>query len=183
MNKPDLFSVPRRFDLFTVLVAAAGFAVLFTGMRLLDFPPQMMGVVGGSFIAVAIGQALAPQRVGPRWGSVIGAIAYCCVVTVSVGVDHWWQGMTMTLWQVFVRTMLIGLLYGVFTGYLVGVLVAGVFLVSYHLHERFSQPVTSTGSTRQESSPWDETEEPPASNNSAGPPIQNPTEPLAGKPS
>lgn len=185
VTKPDLFSVPRRFDLFTVLVAAAGFAVLFTGMRLLDFPPAMMGVTGGLFIAVAIGQALTPAKYGPRLGSLAAAVAYWCVVIAYIIVSEQRRRGITSAGRLFVETILsipLGAIYGLLSGYVVGVLVASVFLVSYHLRERFSLPAANAETARHELSPWDETEDPPKPNIIPAPHTQNPTDPLAGKP-
>jgi hypothetical protein len=175
MPKPDLFSVPRRFDLFTVLVAAAGFAVLFTAMRLLDFRPATMAVLAGLFAVVAFAQAVTHGRFSPRHASMDVTVIYFMILA---GAEVLLYGRGNVVIGVF-----FSLILGLIVGYLVGVLVAGVFLVSYHLRERFNRPIENASASRQEHSPWDETEETPTSNTSVAQPSKNPTKPLAGKPS
>src|SRR5687768_3346239 len=131
--EPELFSVPRRFDLATILVATTAAAVMFAAMSLANFSATSFGLVAGLFAIVAVGQALG-QAFGtkrPRLASILAAICYWTAF-----------GAVVTLWtERGQREPLLAILcwgvgavvYGVITGYIVGVLVAGVFLASHRL--------------------------------------------------
>jgi hypothetical protein len=89
MDKPDIFSVPRRFDMATILVAMTGAVVLFTALLLLNpalkLSPAAMGAIGGMFVVVALGQAIAIRWKNPRLASVIaGGIYWLVVVSIFV---------------------------------------------------------------------------------------------------
>lgn len=159
MAAPDLFSAPRRFDLFTILVAAAAYAVLFTGLRLLGAPPLVLGIIGGLFAVVAIGQGLTHGRMSPRRASIYAAMlfwtAFLVLMTVRAAIDFGPAPMA----GVLISGLFGVVVYGLITGYFVGVLVGGVFLVSYHLRTWFARSASGEESDAapQDSSPWDET--------------------------
>jgi hypothetical protein len=164
---PDLFSAPRRFDLFTVLVAAAAYAVLFTIMRLLNFPVGAMAFIGGLCAAIAAGQALGEGRLSPRLASVFAAMIFWIIVAVVDVAVAWYSGTSDGELAARVAVAVIsGIVWGVVSGYLVGVLVAGVFLVSFHLREGFAsrRSRASVANRDQDLSPWDESPQSPPAN-------------------
>lgn len=175
---PNLFSAPRRFDLFTVLVAAAAYAVLFTVMRLLDFPTGVMGFVGGLFAVVAAEQALGEGRISPRHASVFAAMLFWIAVRVGGVAVEWYSGVGRgePAAPRIVIAVLGGILSGLLTGYIVGVLVAGVFLASFYLREGFvsRQSRVDDAHHDQDASPWDESMEITPANRSIGVPAENP---------
>lgn len=156
MPAPDLFSVPRRFDLATVLVAMLGFAILFAVLRFLDATPRMMAVFGGLFATVGFGQWTAARRGRPRQASIVAAglfwFAYYAWL-MFMGRD---QAFATLGFAAFVAA-----LYSIPTGYLAGTLVGGVFLVSHHLreHDALRRREASADHPRADS-PWDEPTEP-----------------------
>jgi hypothetical protein len=159
MPAPDLFSVPRRFDLITVLVATTGYALLFTGMRLLDFSAEALGVAGVLFAFVAAGQAATDGRMSPRTASTYAAVVFWCLFFVYAGVAWGQDERAPHLIVSVVLHLVLAICYGVLTGYFVGVLAAGVFLVSYHVREKLAfvaRRRADAAETLQESSPWDE---------------------------
>jgi hypothetical protein len=128
---PDVFSVSRRFDMATVLVAMLGYSLLFGGMRMLDAPPVMIAVFGAFFAFIAIGQAVAISSGRPREASIIaGAIFWFLGVAVVVASDLPFLNPCAILGMLIFATMA-----GPITGYLAGALVGGVFLVSHYLRE------------------------------------------------
>ncbi len=161
MPAPDLFSVPRRFDLFTLLVATAACAAAFGFLRFFNASPALLMVAGGLFATVAAGQALGGDRVGPRGASILGATLFWAVFMaywffVEIPPRGSWPGMGFFLAATVAA-------YGVVTGYLAGVLVAGVFLVSFYLRAYFAgvgEPQESA-LVHEEISPWDQPEEAP----------------------
>lgn len=152
MPAPDLFSVPRRFDLATVLVAMLGFALLFAGMRSLDMPPAAMAVLGGLFVAVAFGQWVANRRGRPREASIVAAGFYWFAFNAWLMHGEGEHGFVVLLFAVFASAI-----YSFPTGYLVGTLVGGVFLVSHHLREHgLLRRRDASADHPHAESPWDE---------------------------
>ena len=146
---PDVFSVSRRFDMATVLVAMLGYSLLFGAMRMLDAPPMMIAVFGGFFAFIAIGQAVAISTGGPREASIVaGTIFWLVGVAVAV-VRLGFPGPCEVLGMLIFATMA-----GPITGYLAGALVGGVFLVSHYLREAdlLRRRVPQSGS--DDDSPW-----------------------------
>ena len=126
---PDIFSVSRRFDIATVLVAMFGYAVLFAGLRLIpDFPPAAMGLIGAFFAVIAVGQAVAIRWNSPRAASIVaGAVFWLAVYFIASAT--YLDGCAAC------GLLMAALIFGPITGYLAGTLVGGVFLISHHLRE------------------------------------------------
>lgn len=117
----------------TVLVAMLGYALLFTGLRLLSevahFPPAAIGVVGIFFAFVAVGQAVAIPWNSPRTASAVAGVVFwsaSAVIAVLSGSEGPCDACAM---------LVTAAVFGPLTGYLAGALVGGVFLVSHHLRE------------------------------------------------
>lgn len=154
MEKPDVFSVPRRFDLATVLVAMSAFAALFSGLLLLDAQPEVLAICGGYLFAVAAGQGIAAKWNRPRTASMLVGI----LLSFAIGmlqVLTWRHG---GLWPIQVIGMAFSsVIWGGLTGYLAGALVGGVFLVSHYLREWLMAGKRTAVAERPESeSPWEE---------------------------
>ena len=122
-----LHSVPRRFDLATILVVTIAYALLFAGLRSLRFPPFAFVVVVGFISCVGIGQALLLGGKKPRISSVLVGIV--CFVGTSV-----FYAMSSGWAQFDVRFVALGVLWpaisGAISGYVAGVAVGSVFLIS-----------------------------------------------------
>jgi hypothetical protein len=159
MSAPNLFSAPRRFDLFTVLVASAAYAVLFAGMKLLNFPAGAIGAAGALFAIVAVGQAMADGRTSPRRASLYAATLYWICALVLMHIFTLQRGLELhpSAIRLILGSLFVAIVYGLISGYLVGTLVAGVFLISYFLRtalmQRWKRPESAAGLN---SSPWDE---------------------------
>jgi hypothetical protein len=154
MPKPDVFSVPRRFDLATVLVAMFCFAALFAGLRLMGAPPSLLAIFGGLVVAVAIGQGVAAKRNCPRKASMAAGIVYWLGLAAVIILIESPRG----AWPcAIISTTISSLIWGALTGYLSGALVGGVFLVSHHLRETWGvgRRRTAASDSRGESL-WDE---------------------------
>ena len=125
---PEVFSVPRRFDLATVLVAMLAYAVLFAVLHAPGVPRGVIGFVGLFFAVVAVGQAVAIRWQSPRLASMIAATLFWLVLG-GVALGRGGGGC-----EVCGVGMMAGVV-GPITGYLGGALVGGVFLVSHYLRE------------------------------------------------
>jgi hypothetical protein len=153
MPAPDIFSVPRRFDMATLLVAMTGFSLLFAFMYLIEPFTQAgaagMAVISGLFIAVTIGQALVIKGGDPRMASIIAGGVYwvfaAIVLASSLGPNRADACILTT-----------AVIIGPVTGYLAGTLVGGVFLVAYHLREHGFLKKRTPAHDPSDNSPWDD---------------------------
>src|SRR5262245_51434298 len=80
MVDSKLYSVPRRFDLVTIVVATGACALLFATMRALNSRALVFAYVGGLFATVAIAQAVFPKS--PRAASMIASAVYCITIGI-----------------------------------------------------------------------------------------------------
>jgi hypothetical protein len=151
---PEVFSVPRRFDLATVLVAMLAYAVLFAVLHAPGVPRGVIGFVGLFFAVVAVGQAVAIRWQSPRLASMLAATLFWLVVG---GVALGTRGGGCEACGVGMMAAVVGPI----TGYLGGALVGGVFLVSHYLRESKWLGRQSADSTLGEpASPWSDDLEP-----------------------
>jgi hypothetical protein len=156
MAKPDVFSVPRRFDLATVLVAMAAFSLLFAGLLLLDAPPSVLAYLGGFLALVAAAQWIASNWNRPRTASVVAGILIYWVAGVA---ETLLMSPRMGLPQLIAIQLVSATLAGSIAGYLGGVLVGGIFLVSHYLREWLKLGRHACIEESQESeSPWEDEE-------------------------
>lgn len=154
MEKPDVFSVPRRFDLATVLVAMFCFAAMFAGLRMLDASPSILAFFGGFLALVAAAQWIASKWNRPRTASVVAGILIYWVVGVAEALlmpPH------IGLPQLIAIQLISGTLSGSIAGYLGGTLVGGIFLVSHYLRQWMGHGKGDSVAKPPESeSPWEE---------------------------
>jgi hypothetical protein len=130
-----LYSAPRRFDLFTIMIVTAAYAVLLSGMSALRFPPVHSCYVAVFITMVAVGQALLSGLSMPRAVSVYtGMIAYfLCTISYAFVEPRF------DLFEMIPIAIFLSLLFGGILGYLAGVLVGGVFLVADVLRQRYGR--------------------------------------------
>ncbi len=133
MEKPNVFSVPRRFDLATVLVAMSAFAILFAGLLLLNAPPSVLAFLGGFLAVVAAAQWIGNKWNRPRTASIVAGILIYWVAGVAEA--YFLPTPRMRFPQLIVILFVSGTISGALAGYLGGALVGGVFLVSHYLRE------------------------------------------------
>ena len=126
MESPNLFSVPRRFDLASVLVVTSAYAVLFAGMRLLNFSWLVFGSIAALLTFVAICQPLFWGGTKPREASGLAGFIFWGVWLIAVALPSE-RRFTMLCVGLFLSVS------GGLSGYLAGVMVAGVFLVAHYL--------------------------------------------------
>lgn len=128
---PDvrLHSVPRRFDLTTVLVVTLAYSLLFGGLRLLRLRPMAVGEVAGFVTCVAIGQALLFGGKKPRLSSVLVGVICLLGIYLVYALTR-----DASLFEFHHRVLLIWLsiaIAGAISGYFAGVAIGLVFLVSH----------------------------------------------------
>jgi hypothetical protein len=154
MARPDVFSVPRRFDLATLLVAMAAFAALFGTLLMMNAPPDMLAFLGGLFALVAAAQWLAAKWNCPRTASAIAGILFYWAAYIAEALSHSRNWINDVVIQ-----MIPAALVGSVGGYVAGALVGGIFLASHYLREWLGRGERSGMSKSAESeSPWEASE-------------------------
>jgi putative addiction module component (TIGR02574 family) len=157
-NYPDplkptikLYSAPRRFDLFTIMIVTAAYAVLLSGMNALRFPPIVSFFVAAFITMVGIGQAALFGGRQPRLASAVsGAVAYfLCWLFFALMNPRW------DIAFMIIPGLLLSAIAGSPLGYLAGVLVGGVFLVADVLRQRYGKETVDDGSARANPSRFD----------------------------
>ncbi len=123
-----VYSVPRRYDLATMFVVSTAYAVLFAGMRMLEWPMEMSLTTGLFITLVGLGQALLFGGKSPRLASVVVGYAF--------GVGGYlfivWEDAGYVPAEYFFGSLLVGL-WWLPLGYLAGVLIGSVFMAAEKL--------------------------------------------------
>jgi hypothetical protein len=120
-----VYSVPRRYDIATLLAVTLAYALLFGMTRLFQWQPVDSLVVAGFLTAVGVGQAVLFHGKSPRAASaIVGAFLHAAPVLAMAVIQ---PGSPFDLILIFT----ICLVQGAIFGYVAGVLVAGVFLVAH----------------------------------------------------
>jgi hypothetical protein len=121
-NSPTVYSVPRRYDLATLIVVTVVFSVLFAGLKLLKAKPDAFLLIVGFVVVVGLSQAILPKA--PRVASVAAGSGFF-VIALIVGVVM--EGMSVRLLNDEIPVFaFLGAIYG----YLGGTLIGGVFLAA-----------------------------------------------------
>jgi hypothetical protein len=129
-----IYSAPRRFDLATIFVVTAAYAILLGTLSACGFLPVVSLCVAGFITGVGIGQAALFRGQKPRLASTIaGGICFSFILGGFFIAEQLQVPVIL-----FVPVVLIyGVILGVPLGYVAGVLVGGVFLVADVLRRRF----------------------------------------------
>lgn len=139
-SRPKVYSAPRRFDLTTILVVTAGYAVLFGSLKMLfNALGETAGVaivVGGFVTAVGIGQAMLFRGRKPRTASIMVGAVLCSIIMVGMML---WSNPRRLPGSMLPFILVYGAIGGIIYGYLAGVLVGGVFLVADLFRRRFKR--------------------------------------------
>lgn len=115
----------------TILVAMAGYALLFSSLRLLGASPRLIAAGGALIALVALAQVIAIRWGVPRAASIIAGVVFWIAVVVWLAVA---DGAPVHAVAVAVA-MIVVILLGPLSGYVAGVLVGSVFLIAHHLRE------------------------------------------------
>ena len=128
----DLYSAPRRFDLATMLVVTTAFAILFAGMKALDFPVEPFVYFAGLVTTVGIAQSLTYRHYSPRMVSIVVGILYYQLFGIFL-----FLAADRALPDIFVviTGLMCSAILGPIQGYIAGVLVGGTFLAAEVLRE------------------------------------------------
>jgi hypothetical protein len=155
-SRPKVYSAPRRFDLTTILVVTAGYAVLFGGLKMIfSSLGETSGVaitIGGFVTAVGIGQALLYGGRKPRTASIMVGAVLSSIIMVGFSLWSTRRGMTGSMLPFIV---VYGAVSGIIYGYLAGVLVGGVFLVADLVRRRFKRVSVDAANDAPAASPFD----------------------------
>jgi hypothetical protein len=120
--------VPRRFGIGTLLLITAMYAVLFAVLRVFHAPPFVFVEIAGFFTAVGLGQMFLFKGQRPRRASVIVGVGFYVAMSIFFWVDNRLLG--RGVFVLFLINLVEGLFFGALFGYLAGVMIAGVFLMS-----------------------------------------------------
>ena len=160
----ELYSAPRRFDLATMLVVTTAFALLFTGMTVLDFNFWLFLYFACLIVVVGVCQSLFVPRYCPRRVSLVAGFSYqLALMTLfslyALVLANKFSGQLLRGLDGFSCPFFGLLLLSPVLGYLSGVLVAGTFLVADRLRGGLGlmrRNRKADGDQHGASSPWDE---------------------------
>jgi hypothetical protein len=127
-----LYSVPRRYDLATLMAVTFAYSLLFGAMRWWQASPAAIGLVSLFVTLVGLGQALLFRGRSPRAASAVaGVLAFLVCGIAAVLMSPYPRTNHVIYWTDTVIGLATGSLCpGTILGYLAGTLVAGVFLVA-----------------------------------------------------
>ena len=134
-----VYSFSRRFDLATVFIAVALWAVALTLCRILTFSWQVTAFISFLLLVVALAQFLFSSLGRPRTVSVVAGVVYAVV-----GESLLFVYIANTVF--LIPTMMMG----AFLGYVAGVCIAAAPLISDLLHS-----AARRGSSRENSTESD----------------------------
>jgi hypothetical protein len=134
---PREFSVPRRYDLATLMAVMMAYACLFGALRACGAHPAFVLWVAGFLTTIGAAQAILFGGKSPRAASVLAGMAYT-VATFAV--------LMVIEGLIEICFLLAGVLHGAMLGYVGGVIVAGVFLVAHYLRRLWSRFAEGVGS-------------------------------------
>ncbi|MCA9247020.1 MAG: hypothetical protein KDA42_07895 [Planctomycetales bacterium] len=122
---PTIYSAPRRFDIATIMVVTIAYAVLFSGLRLLNAAPHILAAATFFVSVVGLAQSLLYGGKHPRVASIHAGIASMLVLLAFF---------FFTLDAPVVCFLVSGFLFvipgGAAFGYIAGVLVGSVFMIA-----------------------------------------------------
>lgn len=129
-SEKTLYSVPRRFDIATLLVVSLAYSILFSFLKVLGAPWPVFLFFGSLTVVIGVAQALFPYGNEPRWASMIAGCVYLGVWTIATAVvmQDVTAGMCGTVGS---------FLFGPPLGYLTGAIEAGVFLLADKVRTRW----------------------------------------------
>ena len=123
---PHEFSVPRRYDLATLMAVTMAYACLFGALRAWNAAPELVIWIAGFLTTVGAAQAILFGGRSPRRASVFAGMAFAAAsYAVLMVIDT--EGFTGFCFLIAAS------LCGAMFGYFGGVIVAGVFLVAHYL--------------------------------------------------
>lgn len=127
-----VYSVPRRYDLATLMAVMFAYSLLFGAMRWSQASPATIGSVGLFVTLVGLAQALLFRGKSPRLASIVaGPLAFLVCGIASLLTSPYPRTHEVIYWTNAVLVLAVGgLCPGTIFGYLAGTLVAGVFLLA-----------------------------------------------------
>jgi hypothetical protein len=146
------YSVKRRFSLGTVLALLTAYAALFGIMTAVGAGPLQVFVVGLFIAVVGASQALLFGGKRPRLASVVaGTLTFILLALVEVIDRHLrnraWRPLEVRDMEAAISA---GLILGPIAGYLSGVLVAGVLLITDGAHKWWKTQAASANAGRRD---------------------------------
>jgi hypothetical protein len=129
---PEVFRVPRRYDLATLLAVTMAYACLFGVLRIVMEPGAVIWIAG-FLTTVGISQAILFGGRCPRAASVLAGMGFMAATIAFVVMIEFQQVVQTDERLLLLSIVFKFVLLGAMLGYFGGVLVAGVFLIAHHL--------------------------------------------------
>ncbi len=129
-SEKTLYSVPRRFDIATLLVVSLAYSLLFSFFKVLGAPWPVFLFFGMLTVVIGVAQALFPYGNEPRWASMIAGFVYLEVWSIATAIvlQDWTGGLC---------GMVGAFVFGPPIGYITGAVEAGVFLLADKVRNRW----------------------------------------------
>lgn len=134
--EPNVFAAPRRYDLATMFTVTLAYAILFALMSLVGSTVIVSAYVAGFVTLVAVGQAVLFSGEYPRIASLACGSGAFLVIGLGVLI---WRGQPALSNTHYFGPLASFVAPGGGLGYVAGVLVGGVFLVSEAVRKRMTR--------------------------------------------
>jgi hypothetical protein len=157
LDTKKVYSVPRRYDLATLFTVSLAFAMLFGLMRALGSHPVVFAVVGGFVTVVGLTQAVLFKGKAPREASILtGAAIFASVASIPMILGVMRGYGVVELLVGYSCQAMCSCLLGAVCGYVVGVLIGGVFLVADAVRKvmrKMKEPPSGLSATKDTARP------------------------------
>ena len=147
--EPDIYSVPRRFDLASMFSISVAFALLFSIMRALDAPPLLIASFAIFFTSVGVAQAMLFNGNKPREASIIAGLV-CGFMLVL------WAGYLIGNVMESIPMALCSIIWTPIVGYFVGTINGGIWLITDYLRTWLERRQAHTTEQDDRPGPFDD---------------------------
>lgn len=129
-----VYSVPRRYDLATLLAVSLAYSLAFGAMRVCHFPATAFVTVASFVTCVGVAQAVLFKGKAPRGASVLAGMAF--IPAYLAVVVAWEAGANVGpgVAEILPASLCL-MIPGAMVGYAAGVAVGGIFLIAEYVRK------------------------------------------------